>query len=85
MIDAQGLPVLIEVDGGVSTRHHRPSLAAAGADVLVSGSGIYGGDGDVAGKRAALKELMMQAGYPAKIRRRHGEARASGPGDRRPI
>jgi ribulose-phosphate 3-epimerase len=57
MIDEQKLPVLIEVDGGVSTKTVA-EIVAAGADVLVSGSGIYGGSGDVADNVRALRELM---------------------------
>ncbi|MFI5330862.1 MAG: ribulose-phosphate 3-epimerase [Desulfobaccales bacterium] len=57
MIDQQNLPVLIEVDGGVSTQTVA-EIAAAGADVLVSGSGIYGGDGNVAANVQRLRELM---------------------------
>ena len=57
MIDEQKLPVLIEVDGGVSTKTVG-EIAAAGADVLVSGSGIYGGSGDVAANVRALRDLM---------------------------
>ncbi len=55
-IDAEALPVLIEVDGGVQT-DTVASLVAAGADVLVSGSGIFG-SGDIAGNIQRLKELM---------------------------
>lgn len=40
MIDARGLSTLIEVDGGVKT-HNAHRFTAAGADVLVSGSGVY--------------------------------------------
>ena len=57
LIDQQKLPVLIEVDGGVSTQTVA-EIAAAGADVLVSGSGIFGGGGDVAGNVQRLRELM---------------------------
>ncbi len=57
LIDQQKLPVLIEVDGGVSTQTVA-EIAAAGADVLVSGSGIYGGNGDVAANVRRLRELM---------------------------
>ena len=57
MIDQQKLPVLIEVDGGVSTKTVA-EIAAAGADVLVSGSGIYGGGGDVAANVQRLRALM---------------------------
>jgi ribulose-phosphate 3-epimerase len=57
LIDLQKLPVLIEVDGGVSTTTVA-EIAAAGADVLVSGSGIFGGGGDVSGNVRRLRELM---------------------------
>jgi ribulose-phosphate 3-epimerase len=57
LIDQQKLPVLIEVDGGVSTKTVA-EIAAAGADVLVSGSGIYGGGDDVAANVRRLRELM---------------------------
>jgi ribulose-phosphate 3-epimerase len=43
-IDQAKLPVLIEVDGGVHTDTIR-EIVAAGADVLVSGSGIFGKHG----------------------------------------
>ena len=56
MIDAQKLPVLVEVDGGVSPETVG-EIAAAGADVLVSGSGIFGG-GDIAANVRRLRELM---------------------------
>lgn len=57
MIDEQKLPTLIEVDGGVSTATVG-EIAAAGADVLVSGSGIFGGSGDLAANVRQLRELM---------------------------
>ena len=56
MIDAQELPVLIEVDGGVSPETVG-IITAAGADVLVSGSGIFGG-GDIAANVRRLRDLM---------------------------
>ena len=56
MIDAQELPVLIEVDGGVSPETVG-NITAAGADVLVSGSGIFGG-GDIAANVRRLRDLM---------------------------
>jgi ribulose-phosphate 3-epimerase len=55
-IDREKLPALIEVDGGVSTKTVG-DIVAAGADVLVSGSGIFGG-GDLAGNVRRLRELM---------------------------
>jgi ribulose-phosphate 3-epimerase len=66
MIDERKLPALIEVDGGVSTQTVG-DIVAAGADVLVSGSGIFGkgpeSENDEAERIAAnvrrLRELML--------------------------
>ncbi|UTF59824.1 ribulose-phosphate 3-epimerase [Gilvimarinus sp. DA14] len=41
MIDESGLPVRLEVDGGVKV-HNMPDVAAAGADTFVVGSEIFG-------------------------------------------
>jgi ribulose-phosphate 3-epimerase len=41
MIEAQGLSVLIEVDGGV-TPHNAAEVRAAGAEALVAGSAVFG-------------------------------------------
>ena len=40
MIDEKSLPVLIEVDGGV-TLDNSASIIAAGADVLVAGNTVF--------------------------------------------
>jgi ribulose-phosphate 3-epimerase len=56
MIDSLGMPVLLEVDGGVSLET-ASRIAEAGADVLVSGSAVFKG-GDYAGNIKALKGLM---------------------------
>ena len=40
MIDERKLPVLIEIDGGV-TMENAPSIIAAGADVLVAGNTVF--------------------------------------------
>jgi ribulose-phosphate 3-epimerase len=56
MIDEQGLDVLIQVDGGVSTGT-AGDIAAAGADVLVSGSGLFNHK-PVAENVRQLRELM---------------------------
>ncbi|MGA9755153.1 MAG: ribulose-phosphate 3-epimerase [Desulfobaccales bacterium] len=56
MIDAQGLDVLIQVDGGVHL-NTLGDLVAAGADVFVSGSGIFN-DKPIAENVRRLKELM---------------------------
>ena len=54
-----GLKTLIEVDGGV-TRDNIAALAAAGADILVAGSSVFGG-GD-AGAAAAELIGRLKAG-----------------------
>jgi ribulose-phosphate 3-epimerase len=56
MIDEQKLDVLIQVDGGVST-DTVGDIVAAGADVLVSGSGIFN-HSPVAENVRQLRELM---------------------------
>jgi ribulose-phosphate 3-epimerase len=56
MIDEQNLDVLIQVDGGVAT-DTIGEIAAAGADVLVSGSGLFN-DQPVAENLRRLRELM---------------------------
>ena len=56
MIDEQGLDVLIQVDGGVQL-DTLGDLVAAGADVFVSGSGIFN-DKPLAENVRRLKELM---------------------------
>jgi ribulose-phosphate 3-epimerase len=56
MIDEQGLPTLIQVDGGVQV-DTIGDLVAAGADVFVSGSGIFN-DKPIAANVRRLQELM---------------------------
>jgi ribulose-phosphate 3-epimerase len=56
MIDEQGLDVLIQVDGGVQP-DTLGDLVAAGADVFVSGSGIFNNQ-PVAENVRRLRELM---------------------------
>jgi ribulose-phosphate 3-epimerase len=56
LIDERGLEVLIEVDGGVSL-NTIDEIVAAGADVLVSGSGIFN-DRPLAENVRRLKERM---------------------------
>lgn len=52
--DARNPHALISVDGGVKA-NNAASIAAAGADVLVAGSAIFGGAGNVAENVAALR------------------------------
>lgn len=47
--------VLLQVDGGVTT-DTIGDVVDAGANLLVAGSAVYGGEGTVAGKIAALRE-----------------------------
>lgn len=53
-IRRRGLSTLIEVDGGVKP-HNAARFTAAGADVLVAGSGVYGAE-DRAAAIAALRQ-----------------------------
>jgi ribulose-phosphate 3-epimerase len=56
MIDNQKYKALLQVDGGVQL-DTIDDIAAAGVDVLVSGSGIFGG-GDIAGNVRRLRARM---------------------------
>ena len=50
-IDTRGLRVDIEIDGGIKA-DNAPLAAAAGVDILVSGTGIFGTDDPAAAVRA---------------------------------
>src|SRR3954451_23896976 len=56
-IDARNLAVEIEIDGGIKT-DTAPLAVAAGIDILVSGTGIFGGPDPA----AAARELRAAAG-----------------------
>ena len=51
LIDAEGLPVEIEIDGGIKV-DNAGVASAAGVDILVSGTGIFGADDPAAAARA---------------------------------
>jgi ribulose-phosphate 3-epimerase len=55
MIDSANLPVLIEIDGGV-TLENAPSIIEAGAHVLVAGNTVFGST-DPKATIAALKNM----------------------------
>jgi ribulose-phosphate 3-epimerase len=67
MIDDSGLPVELEVDGGI-TADTIPGAAASGADVFICGSWLYAHPD---GKRAAVTQLRAAA---AEAGRHQGEA-----------
>ena len=50
-IDARGLAVEIEIDGGIKV-DNAARAAEAGVDILVSGTGIFGADDPAAAARA---------------------------------
>lgn len=56
IIDASGLPIRLEVDGGISA-DNIAAIAAAGADTFVAGSAIYGKDDYVAAIAAMRAQL----------------------------
>ncbi len=56
MIDASGLPIRLEIDGGV-TVDNIAEIAAAGADTFVAGSAIFGADNRDAAIAAMRKAL----------------------------
>lgn len=58
MIDGRGLKTRIEIDGGVD-RHNIAEIAAAGAEIIVSGSAIFN-EADPAAAVRQLREAAMQ-------------------------
>jgi len=60
MIDASGLPIRLEVDGGVGTGNIR-AIAEAGADTFVAGSAIFGAP-DYAEVITAMRAQLALAG-----------------------
>ncbi len=60
MIDAQGLPAELEVDGGVKPGNIA-QVAAAGASVIVAGSAVYNADTSVAQAIARLRANLLSA------------------------
>jgi ribulose-phosphate 3-epimerase len=57
--DAARPQALLQVDGGVDATT-AGAAAGAGADVLVAGSAVFGGDGDVAERLQALRDAALQ-------------------------
>lgn len=60
LIDAAGLPIRLEIDGGVKAGNIG-EIAAAGADTFVSGSAIFGADD----YRATIEKMRDAIGAPA--------------------
>lgn len=58
-IERIGAPVRVEVDGGVGPGNAF-EVSQAGADVLVAGSAVFGGDDTVANNVAAFREALAQ-------------------------
>mgnify|MGYP001240450160 CR=1 FL=1 len=59
MIDASGLPIRLEVDGGIKVENIR-AVAEAGADTFVAGSAIFG-QPDYAAVLRAMREAIGRA------------------------
>ena len=59
VVDEGGLPVELEIDGGIN-RETAPRAAAAGADILVAGSAIFHADDP-----AAAARQIRTAAWPA--------------------
>jgi ribulose-phosphate 3-epimerase len=58
MIDERGLKTRIEIDGGID-RHNIAEIAAAGAEIIVSGSAVFN-ESDPAEAVRNLREAAMQ-------------------------
>ena len=59
-IDREGLGTRIEIDGGV-TLQNIGDVAAAGCDMVVAGSAVYGGGDPTAAARALVDRLAETA------------------------
>ncbi|MFO7680644.1 MAG: ribulose-phosphate 3-epimerase [Chloroflexota bacterium] len=57
MIERVGGTAVIEVDGGVKT-HNAASIAAAGADILIAGSAIFGGGKSISENIAEFRKAV---------------------------
>jgi ribulose-phosphate 3-epimerase len=58
LIDESGLPIRIEIDGGID-ENNVASVVAAGAEIIVAGSAIFGG-GDPEAAVRGLREATVQ-------------------------
>ena len=58
MIEASGRTIHLSVDGGIDPVT-APQVVAAGADVLVAGSAIFGGEGDLETKIRRLRDSAI--------------------------
>ena len=56
-LDERGGTAVIEVDGGVKV-HNAAEIAAAGADILVAGSAVFGGSGSIAENMRAFQDAV---------------------------
>ena len=59
-IEAGGLNIALEVDGGVKA-HNAVECVAAGADILVAGSAVYNGRETPQQALAALRASLAEA------------------------
>ncbi len=66
MIDARGLDVALEVDGGIAKDTAR-EVAAAGARALVAGNAVFAGGGGLATYAARISELRTEAALGAGV------------------
>ncbi len=66
LIDAKKREIEIEVDGGIKV-NNIAAVSRAGADVFVSGSGIFGTP-DYAQTIAAMRREILNASFPQKTR-----------------
>ncbi len=60
IIDESGLPIQLEIDGGVKVGNIR-EIAEAGADTFVAGSAIFGTD-DYKATVAAMRDELAKVG-----------------------
>jgi len=59
LLDTMGSKAWLQVDGGVGAEN-AAEIAAAGADVLVAGSAVFGGPGTISDNVAAIRVALSQ-------------------------
>jgi len=57
LLDERGGKAVIEVDGGVKV-HNAAEIAAAGANILVAGSAVFGGNGSITENMRAFQQAI---------------------------
>jgi ribulose-phosphate 3-epimerase len=67
MIDARGLDVVLEIDGGIAAEGTAREAAAAGARAFVAGNAVFGGGGGQAAYAKRIADIRTEAALGAGV------------------